>query len=66
MNSPTYLLPAYGRTYKSHAAALADWQAGKDFLCYDGGGYCSIRDIAYLTQFGGNIYFGINTKWEKL
>jgi len=25
------LVPAYGRDYKSKAAALADWNAGKDF-----------------------------------
>ena len=24
-------VPAYGRDYKSKAAVLADWQAGKDF-----------------------------------
>ncbi len=24
--------PAYGRDYKSKAAALADWDAGKDFI----------------------------------
>jgi len=26
------LLPAYGRNYRSGKAALADWQANKDFM----------------------------------
>jgi hypothetical protein len=26
------LIPAYGRDYKTKAAVLADWEAGKDFL----------------------------------
>lgn len=29
------LVPAYGRDYKSKAAVLADWEAGKDFLVMD-------------------------------
>jgi hypothetical protein len=65
MNNATYLLPAYGRTYASRLEAIADWHAGKDFLC-NFGGYCSIRDQGYLTQFGANIYFKIGTEWEKL
>ncbi len=28
-------IPAYGRDYKSKAAVLADWNAGKDFLIQD-------------------------------
>ena len=36
-----HALPAYGRDYKSKAAVLADWQAGKDFYTYFG--YVSIR-----------------------
>lgn len=27
--------PAYGRDYKSLAAAKADWEAGKDFILQD-------------------------------
>ena len=38
------VLPAYGRDYKSKAAALADWQAGKDFQHALTGQYLSIRD----------------------
>ena len=29
------LTPAYGRDYKSKKAALADWEAGKDFTIAD-------------------------------
>lgn len=38
------VIPAYGRDYKSKAAAIADWQAGKDFRIMPSGQYCSIRD----------------------
>ena len=38
------VLPAYGRDYKSKKAALADWHAGKDFVCAVSGSYLSIRD----------------------
>jgi len=36
--------PAYGRDYKSKAAVLADWLAGKDFRCAMSGRYLSVRD----------------------
>jgi hypothetical protein len=36
--------PAYGRDYTSAAAALADWNAGKDFRDARTGQYLSIRD----------------------
>jgi hypothetical protein len=39
-----HVTPAYGRDYKSKAAALADWQAGKDFRDSRTGQYLSIRD----------------------
>ena len=32
---PSTLIPAYGRDYKSKAAALADFEAGKDFMIAD-------------------------------
>lgn len=34
MSMPT-LTPAYGRDYKSVAAAVADFEAGKDFILND-------------------------------
>lgn len=36
--------PAYGRDYKSKAAALADWNDGKDFVDARSGRYLSKRD----------------------
>lgn len=36
---------AYGRDYKSKVAMLADWEAGKDFICHPSGQYCSTRDF---------------------
>jgi hypothetical protein len=44
------LSPAYGRDYKSKAALLADWIAGKVFKTANGQ-YCSVRD--YPTDSGG-------------
>lgn len=42
----TYItvVPAYGRDYRSAKAALADWQAGKDFRHAATGQYLSSRD----------------------
>ena len=39
--------PAYGRDYKSAAAAILDFKQGKDFdyQGFDGRGYCSVRDF---------------------
>lgn len=45
------VVPAYGRDYKSKAAAVADWNEGKDFLVQDigagsdNGRYVSKRDL---------------------
>lgn len=40
------LLPAYGRDYTSKAAAILDFQKGKDFkhVLLGGFQYCSIKD----------------------
>jgi len=38
------VLPAYGRDYKSKAAALEDWNKGLDFKCARSGQYLSKRD----------------------
>ena len=45
----TTVIPAYGRDYKSAAAAKQDWKDGKDFIIADlsnpyDGKPCSIRD----------------------
>jgi hypothetical protein len=44
------LTPAYGRDYRTEAAVLKDWHAGKDFRISDvssrdNGRYCSVRDF---------------------
>lgn len=48
------LSPAYGRDYKSKAALLADWEAGKDFVLHSiwEAGYCSVRDGEALAEQG--------------
>ena len=40
-----HALPAYGRDYKSAAAVMVDWKAGKDFQCAVTGQYLSVRDV---------------------
>jgi hypothetical protein len=45
--------PAYGRDYKSKAAALAAWEAGDDFSMGGGGGpYLSRADAGSLKERG--------------
>jgi hypothetical protein len=45
------VVPAYGRDYQTQAEALADWDAGKDFLIRtlptdpDDGRYISNREV---------------------
>lgn len=41
------LVPAYGRDYRSRAAAQADFDAGLDFesVGYDGGGYVTKAEL---------------------
>lgn len=38
------VMPAYGRDYKSAAAAKADWDKGLDFVETQSRRYCSKRD----------------------
>lgn len=40
-----HAIPAYERDYKSKAAVLADWNAGKDFQDTLTGQYFSVRDF---------------------
>lgn len=40
-----HAVPAYGRDYKSKAAVIADWNAGKDFQDTLTGQYFSARDF---------------------
>lgn len=50
----TTMLPAYGRTYGTESAALADWNDGKDFQIFSHVRvcYCSIRDIDAIREQG--------------
>ena len=43
------LIPAYGRSYTTKKAVLADWLAGKDFKI-EAGPYTSIRDLDALRK----------------
>lgn len=44
MDRDIHATPAYGRDYKSKAAMLADWNAGKDFRDSVSGQYLSKRE----------------------
>jgi hypothetical protein len=51
------LTPAYGRDYTSKKAAVADLNAGKDFVAQGptGGGYAGARDLpdgTYTVRYG--------------
>ena len=55
VTTPLFLIPAYGRRYRSREAALHDWQAGRDFQIL-GGPYCSIRDVEAMRQEYARMY----------
>jgi hypothetical protein len=55
VTNPLFLIPAYGRSYRSREAALRDWQAGRDFQIL-GGPYCSIRDVEAMRQECARLY----------
>lgn len=54
VSSPLILVPAYGKTYATKEAMLADWQKGIDFRVV-GDGYASIRDIEALRQQSSTV-----------
>lgn len=56
-NMDFHLTPAYGRDYKSRAAAEADYHAGKDFILAVTGQYCSKRD---LSNMPGQVWIRYN------
>ena len=45
MSGSLTVVPAYGRDYKSVKAALADWEADKDFHIAGGGPYINKADF---------------------
>jgi hypothetical protein len=55
VTTPLFLIPAYGRRYRSREAALQDWLKGKDFQIL-GGPYCSIRDADQMRQEYARMY----------
>lgn len=50
-----FLLPAYGRSYKTTEEILTEWEAGKDFKLYGSGSYCSIRDLERLQRLNNHV-----------
>lgn len=53
-----YLVPAYGRSYKTRDAMIKDWTEGKDFKILSGpwmGAYTSMRDSQRLKREYGQI-----------
>ncbi len=48
------VMPAYGRRYPSAAAAVKDWDSGKDFRILRGP-YCSVRDSEMLVRDFGHV-----------
>ena len=60
VSSPMFLLPAYGRHYKTKQEALAAWNDGKDFQIYQGP-YCSKRDIDALHDLADRVYIHYDT-----
>lgn len=56
VTSQINLFGAYGRSYRSKAAALADWAAGKDFTVGLGGCYCSVRDLPGMKENSSGVY----------
>lgn len=49
------LMPAFGRRYETKQAAVADWEAGKDFRIQGTSTYCSIRDKVAMCRHHENI-----------
>ncbi len=59
------LTPSYGRDYKSKAVALADWNAGKDFMLntFNGSGLCSRRDADKEVDGGNDPH--LQLRWKN-
>lgn len=58
------LIPAYGRSYSTKKAVLADWLAGKDFKI-EAGPYTSIRDLDALREEYIQIAFKYGKTLDK-
>lgn len=58
------LTPAYGRDYKSKAAALADWNANKDFIIADASNRWAGKPINKSQAVGSGYYTWI--RYDRL
>jgi hypothetical protein len=59
------VVPAYGRDYKSKAAAVADWNAGKDFVVQDvGAGRDNGRAVSKSDLEGQQVT--VNIRYKRL
>ena len=54
------LIPAYGRHYESAEAAIADWNAGKDFRSLNGP-YTSNREWKHIRNAG---FSAVRLAWQ--
>jgi hypothetical protein len=51
-----YLLPAYGRKYRSQEEIIDAWETGQDFRLQGNSLYCSIRDLDALSNVADVLY----------
>ena len=62
------IIPAYGRDYKSAKDAIADWEAGKDFIQmspFINGTYLSKRDLESLKKDHGVTALNIRYNHQR-
>ncbi|HEY1700743.1 MAG TPA: hypothetical protein VGG75_13605 [Trebonia sp.] len=57
------VVPAYGRDYKSKAAVLADWNAGKDFQIND---MSSPDDGRYINKLDKPAGVTLSVRYKNL
>jgi hypothetical protein len=55
MQQSLFVVPAFGKVYKTQNQAVKDWHAGKDFKVVNGS-YCSIRDSVAIKRDMGLKY----------
>lgn len=60
-----YLIPAYGKQYKTKQEVINAWKAGVDFKIVNGP-YCSIRDLEKLKRDFDNVSIRANTLLEGM
>ena len=56
VSSPLILIPGYGRNFPTAQDLKQAWEGGVDFKPYGvQGRYCSVRDLAALTQDASSV-----------